>query len=207
METRQRWSRLGLCLGVIQAIAACWFALIWARQFRTIDDKEPLIRANLGQQQGFIATDGTQVVPFVWQKMASDRGFDEHGMALVWRDKQPAWINRTGNLVIPFRWQSAWDFATFDLALVEHAQGNKLMRGMINRSGDLVIPLCPYHLTNFGDDGLMCVRRDDGTAWIDRTGKAVIFWKGGEGRPFNRFGLAQVERQQRWGWIDRTASL
>lgn len=129
----------------------------------------------------------------------------EDGIAKVRINKKAGFINETGEEVIPVKYDELGDFYA---GLCWAELGNT--RGLINRQGVFVMTTSYYilspNVTAF--DGLIPVKQPEGSVYkfgyIGLNGNLVI--------PFNSFGmvnhfsegLAAVEQNGKWGYIDKT---
>ena len=112
---QSRWSRWWLCFAGLLAIPAVTLSWQSLRQFRTVRPDEPLIYVSVGGKYGYIARDGVEALPSVWESAGE---FDAAGMAPVQRNGKWGWINRSGALSIPCVWDDVDDFDAAGLAKV-----------------------------------------------------------------------------------------
>lgn len=128
------------------------------------------------------------------------------GLALVGMGDKYGFIDRTGELVIPYRTDNSNGYDKFsDGMFVVKDENNKY--GFIDKTGKLVIP---YQFRAVGEfsNGLAPVS-DESRKWgyIDKTGKLVIPYQFKEAGTFSE-GLAAVSDENRkWGYIDKTGKL
>jgi hypothetical protein len=128
------------------------------------------------------------------------------GLAAVKRDGRTGLVDRTGRVVVPFRYdRAAW-------ALTLHGDrgiawlGEPDVAGYVDRTGAMVIPARYEHAQPF-TEGLALVQEalSDGVSFIDRDGRVVVRTEGIEGLPFTE-GLAAVRTRAGWTYVDRTGA-
>lgn len=152
------------------------------------------------------------------------------GMARVNMGKASGYIDKTGKLVIPYRFSSTTDFSE-GRAVVQLQTGGKY--AYIDKTGKTVTPAKYAHAGKFSDgaalvyvngkygyidrngtmflepqfsaawdfsEGLAAVERNGKTFYINKQGKKVIFIGGGQFAD----GLAPAYKGQETGYIDRT---
>ena len=75
---------------------------------------------------------------------------------------------------------------------------------MLNRKGEIVLPLTWNNGRNFTETGLARVSKDWLWGWINRSGEVVIppAWRWDDHEDFGPQGLARVRVDRKWGWID-----
>ena len=115
--------------------------------------------------------------------------------------KKDKWgfIDKTGNLAIPIKWDQIGDFSE-GLARVKL----NFNWGYINRSGEIVIPLKYEEVRSFKGN-YASIKMDGKWGCINRTGRQVVppiyDYFGG----FDE-GLFQVELNGKWGYINQTGN-
>ncbi len=141
--------------------------------------KEGMAKVVSDEGIGYINEKGKEIVApdgkFNWGKDFSE------GMAAVGTDSagtviKAGFVNKSGVLVIPLKYQNAWSFSE-NMAVVE--KNGKL--GYINKTGVLVIP-AQYLVADFFKCGVAAVAKElteeenvfERFGYIDKTGKQVI---------------------------------
>ena len=117
-------------------------------------------------------------------------GYDDidclsEGLARIERDGKYGFIDNTGQVVIPPKYDLAWDFSE---GLARVSQNGKY--GFIDNTGKVVIPL-NYDWVGSFSEGLAMVKRNGKWGFIDKTGKVVIPLKYDKAYPFGN-GVAGV---------------
>lgn len=119
------------------------------------------------------ATNDSKLVNTGWTK----KGDFCAGLASVQDDvtNKYGFINKSGEVVIPCRWNNAKDFNRRIENFAEVQDENGLW-GFIDKSGKVVIPCKWYELFNYTNSpDMICVKDADGLyGFIDRTGKLII---------------------------------
>ncbi len=117
----------------------------------------------------------------------------------VWKTKKNCgYVDKLGNIVIPFRYDAVWDFSE-GLAAVSH--GNSV--GIIDTLGNLIIPFEYQDIYSIGfKDNIISVKN---WKWgcIDSNNNIVIPFKYDNGISFHD-GLARVSYQNKNFYIDKT---
>jgi hypothetical protein len=113
-------------------------------------------------------------------------------------DRGYGYINRRGEIVIPPRFDIAWEFAANGLARVE--VDGKI--GYINTKGEEVISPRFGFAGDFADNGLAAVEEDGKWGYINAQGEEVIPLRFDFARAFTANGLAAVEANGKWGYIN-----
>lgn len=121
--------------------------------------------------------------------------------AFVFSSEGKGYMDPIGNMVIDLSGQGYTDLRSFNngLAVVVDADG---MRGVIDKTGNLVIP-CTYEgMGNFDNkDGLCEAKKDGKWGYIDKTGKVVIPFEY-DGTCGAADGLAAVIKDGKCGLVD-----
>ncbi|MBO4961934.1 MAG: WG repeat-containing protein [Flavobacteriales bacterium] len=123
-------------------------------------------------------------------------GFKEGMMAVGKYDKW-GFIDMTGNIVVPFKYDDAGHFFK-GLALVK--KDGKW--GYVDKTGKEVIP-CIYDYASDFSEGLASVEKDGKWGYVDKTGKEIAPCIYDYASGFSE-GLASVEKDGKWGFIDKT---
>lgn len=126
-------------------------------------------------------------------------GFSE-GRAVFERDKKQGYIDRTGKVVIPARFDYASGFRE-GLALVSIDR----KWGFIDASGRVAIPVRYDAATHFSE-GVAAVKAGRTWIYVDRAGETAVPLQFEEAREFSE-GLAAVRQGKLWGYIDRTGKI
>ncbi len=184
---------------------------------------------------GYIDKTGNLVIPCKWEaagyrhddlfcvtktgkrgifELGKSAGDFHEGLAIVQDSNgKCGYIDKTGNLVIPCKWEVVGDFHE-GLAIVQDSNGKC---GCIDKTGKLVIP-CEWNIPRMHfvevqtfHEGLAVVKDSNGKCGcIDKTGNLVIpcQWKGSFGYCGFYEGLAVVQDSNgRCGYIDKTGNL
>ncbi len=109
-------------------------------------------------------------------------------------------IDKTGEVVIPFKYDCA---SSFSKGLAAVKLDGKW--GRIDKTGEVVIPLKYDDALPFSE-GLAKVRLDGKWGFIDKTGEVVIPFKYDKALSFSE-GLARVELDEKWGFINKTGEV
>ena len=146
-------------------------------------------------------------------KYSTDNFYE--GLARLWvyeKDgTKTGYIDKTGKVVIPAEYGSAWEFSE-GLAAVE--KDGKI--GVIDKTGKTVIPF-QYSWAEHGSssmakplaefhEGLATVLQDGKYGYIDKTGAEVIPRQYQTAKSFSE-GLAAVQKDKKWGFIDKTGKV
>ena len=129
----------------------------------------------------------------VWEKCFSE------GLASVRKNGKYGYINKSGQVVIPFEYDWARPFNEGLAAVVKDGKG-----GYIDQSGQVVVPF-EYDSATVFSEGLALVRKDRGWGYIDKNGRTVIPFEYNEHYLAGDFseGLAMVGKDGKWGYIDK----
>lgn len=121
-------------------------------------------------------------------------------------------INKFGEVVIPFEWEYAYSFSE-GLAVVAGKNANGAWKmGVIDKTGALTIPLEWDALMSFSD-GLAAALDDSRFSYIDKTGARVISLDGVDSIYSFSEGLARVMKEDEFsggtlmGFIDKTGAV
>ena len=109
-------------------------------------------------------------------------------------------IDKSGNVVIPFKYDSAYSFSE-GLAVVR-LDGKY---GFIDKSGNKVVP-CKYDWVDSFSEGLALVILDGKCGFIDKSGNVVIPFKYDSAYSFSE-GLAVVRLDGKYGFIDKIGNV
>lgn len=111
------------------------------------------------------------------------------------------YMDKTGELVIPFQYQYASDFSE-GLARVQDSTSG--LYGFVDQTGAEVIP-CQYHKASSFSDGMAAIGDEQGLyGFIDREGNTVIACQFTQVDSFSQ-GLAGAKGENgSWGFIDKT---
>ena len=114
---------------------------------------------------GFKDQDGNIVIDFIYDEV---HPFSV-GLALVRKNGKWGYINTSGKLVIPCKYNPAWSFTKNGLAAV--CQNGKC--GFINQKGKVIIPLMYDDAKYFGKDGTARVKLNGEIFYIDGDGNKI----------------------------------
>ena len=119
------------------------------------------------------------------------------GLARVCNDYDWGFIDKSGTLVIPCKYNYAYFFR-------EGLAGVKLngKYGFVDKSGTEVIP-CKYDEAFSFSEGLACVCLNDKWGFIDKSGTLVIPCKYDEAVSFSE-GLAEVKLNGKYGYVNKS---
>jgi hypothetical protein len=155
----------------------------WIREpdFRDIAGFDPendhLMWAQAGTGWGLIRPDGSWALEPVFQ---NKRELSD-GLAAVWRDSKLGYVDRTGRIAIPLKFDVVTGSSEFTTGMPAPAKLGKLT-GLIDRSGNWVTEpaydsIYPIHGGEPASDlefrGFVA-RRGDKTDLLDRSGKTII---------------------------------
>ena len=139
--------------------------------------------------------------------MALVRKMGRERMSVDW-DGPFGYINQKGEVVIPLKWDDAYDFSE-DYAWV--AQG-KNSYGCINKDGQTIIPFeyeKGYNLSHYYQqggyvfsEGLAGVKKNGKWGFVDYSGNIVIPFVYDEVFNFSE-GFAWVKKEGKWGLVDK----
>ncbi len=155
--------------------------------------KEDLYRVMKNGQVGIIKSDGTVVVPCVFNQVWN---LDDEGFIRVLRSGKAGLYHIDGNIVIPAEYDQIWPFEN-DLAKV--MKHGKL--GYFNKNGEQVIPVEYQQIWAF-EDGLARVLKNGKVGYVDEAGHEIIpcdyqqIWSFSDGQ-------ARVLKEGKVGYIDR----
>jgi hypothetical protein len=148
---------------------------------------------------GYIDKTGEVVIePVYW-----NAHWFKDGLAPVAKEEEKwGYINLAGEVVVPFQYELAEPF--------QNGMGRIYVQGLygyVDVTGELVIPPL-YFVAEPFSEGLAYVVRDDRkgirSGYINKAGEVVIKMKSGHhGRSFHD-GLAGVQKNDKWGFIDKT---
>lgn len=151
-----------------------------------------------GQYYTYIHQTGKFLIPLqASDKVASN--FSE-GLAPITKHGKTGFMDTTGQLVIPFR----FDFANgFEAGWASVTEGDK--RGFINRQGEWVFVLKEgwFAWYGFKENGLCVSNEKNLIGFIDRSGQVVTPFQFQEVQLFSE-GLAGIKQGERWGFMDKT---
>lgn len=160
---------------------------------------EGLADVEFGGKYGYIDKTGKVVIePVYWNAHCF-----KDGLAPVAKEEGKwGYINLAGEVVVPFQYELAEPF--------HDGMGRITINGLygyINVTGQLVIPPLYFVAESFSE-GLAYVVRNDRkgirSGHINKAGEVIIKMKSGHhGRSFHS-GLAGVEKNDKWGFIDKT---
>jgi len=155
--------------------------------------KEDIYRVMKDSQVGIIKSDGTVVVPCVFNQV---RNLDEDGFIRVLKSGKAGLYHINGNIVIPAEYDQIWSFEN-DLAKV--MKHGKL--GYFNKTGEQVIPVEYQQIWAF-EEGLARVLKNGKVGYVDELGREIIpcdyqqVWSFIDGQ-------ARVLKEGKVGYIDR----
>jgi hypothetical protein len=151
---------------------------------------------------GYLDMKGRTLIPLIY---VGNSKFSD-GLARVNLDGNYGYINKTGQVVIPF---GIYDYAfPFSDGLAKVKKNGKF--GFINKTGKVVIPFI-YNNNNDNSisefsDGLAEVRKNGNSGYINKTGKVVIPLIYDEISKFSD-GLAKVKKNGKYGFINKTGKV
>lgn len=164
-----------------------------------------------GGKWGFIDKTGRLVIPMRFSNV-DVKGFSD-GLALVYVEDKPAYIDKTGKVAITPEYKSddpkrhVSDAGSFSEGLAridtsgEHAGSSAGYVGFIDKTGKFAIE---PRLDGAGDfsEGLAAVLVGNKWGYMDRAGRIVIRPQSDEAQRFSE-GLAAVRTGEHWSYIDR----
>lgn len=122
------------------------------------------------------------------------------GMAVVRKDGKYGYIDISGRLVIPFRFNEA---GTFSSGLAPVRLYGKY--GYVNKQGEMAIPF-KYDWADSFSEGLAAVRLYGKVAYIGSDDKSIIPFKLDAGKPFED-GIAEVMTDGRIMYMDKVGNI
>lgn len=140
------------------------------------DFSEGLAYAANSKFQGFINTSGDRAITLPFGEYSSVDLFKE-GMARVLVNQSPGrkfgFIDRTGNLVVPVEYDTAYDFKE-GRALVCKGEYPNIRCGYIDKTGKEITGLIYEYRSGSFSNGLALVGKGGKYGYIDKNGKVVI---------------------------------
>ena len=121
-------------------------------------------------------------------------------LTAVKRNGRWGFVDKTGNVVIPYEYKEAREFSE-ELVAVKL----KNRWGFIDKTGKVVIPFEYYNAKGFSE-GLAAVKCGSKWGYIDKTGNMVIYCKYWKAIDFKE-GLAAVNNGNKCGFIDKTGKI
>ncbi|WP_113664306.1 WG repeat-containing protein [Pedobacter nanyangensis] len=164
---------------------------------------EGLVKFSSQGRIGYLDTKGNQAITPKYY------GYFDFSDGLVQIQKSPkdpyGYMDKTGKVVIPFKYSNAHHFSE-GLAWVTKGKYPNQSTGVIDRTGKEIIPIkmknidpSPY------SDGLSRVRASNGNyTFYDKTGKEAFSLNSYKSVYDFNDGMASVERNNLWGYIDKT---
>lgn len=145
---------------------------------------------------------------FLSSVMLSAQSFETNRVAselIAVKNARGKWgfIDRTGKVVIPCKWELVYDFCE-GLAAVKDEKGNY---GFINKKGNLVIPCKWWYTYRFQEGLAMVMKNFDSKGFIDETGNLVIPCNWKDADSFYGDYAAVKDDNDRWGFIDKTGKV
>ena len=122
------------------------------------------------------------------------------GLAVVELNGKYGFIDKSGKVVIPIKYDDAWSFSE---GLAEVSLNWKY--GFIDKSGKVIIPIKYDYAWSFSE-GLAKVTLNWKYGFIDKSGKVIIPIKYDDAWAFSE-GLAKVKLNGKWGFIDKTGKV
>ena len=129
----------------------------------------------------------------------SDATFND-GLAAVESNGKRGYIDKNGNVIVPFKYEVALHFSEKLAAIKLRGKW-----GFIDKQDNLVIPLKYEDAWSFYE-GLAAVKLKGKWGFINKDGNVVIPLKYDDVEPFSE-GLAAVEVNGKWGVIDKSDNL
>ena len=157
----------------------------------------------------WVRANGVAAFPGKW-----DHAFDfqDEGLAAVKKNGRWGFINRKGEIVIPYEWGETRGFGGNGLACV--AVGSNYSRrrwGIIDSSGQLVVPLYFDRLSGFDDFGMCGAEAAGRAGFINEKGAIVVPFRYQWVEKFDSYGMARVAIHKPYGkikhgWVDRVGN-
>lgn len=181
-----------------------------------LDFSEGLALVYKDGKGGYIDYTGKIVIPFEYDEYASS--FSE-GFAVVHSETNYkfGYINKTGKLVIPYQYDFAYDFREgFARVAKENNSTEETLHGFINKKGNVVIPIRYFNAGNYHEGLVYVIRAEDWNIEVlDKTNKNaftfdfdhIIISRGGECNLYFSEGLSCVEKNGKYGYIDKTGKV
>jgi len=154
--------------------------------------KEDLYRVMKDGQVGIIKSDGTVVVPCVFNQIWN---LDENGFIRVLKSGKAGLYHINGNIIIPAEYDQIW---AFNKGLAKVMRHGKL--GYFNEKGEQVIPVEYQQIWSF-EEGLARVLKNGKVGFVDESGREIIacdyqqIWSFTDGQ-------ARVLKEGKVGYID-----
>ena len=147
-------------------------------------------------RKSFIDKTGKEVISC--EKYVNYGYYFSEGLVPIQKNGRIGYVDKTGELVIPFKWKGANDYDSGFLASCSFSEGMaKVMNdegsyGFIDKTGAVVIP-CKWEYAGMFSEGMTLVKDESGKyGYIDKKGEMVIPCRWAGASPFAE-GLAWVE--------------
>lgn len=142
--------------------------------------KEDIYRVMKDGQVGIIKSDGTVVVPCVFNQVWN---LDEDGFIRVLKSGKAGLYHINGNIVIPAEYDQIWSFKKGMAKVMKHGK-----LGYFNKNGDQVIPVEYQQIWAF-EEGMARVLKNGKVGYVDESGREII----------------PCDYQQVWSFVDGQA--
>jgi len=127
--------------------------------------------------------------------------FGEYGLASFTQNGKMGFINKSGEIVIPAKFQRVE-------SLEDAAEWGDVTHGYINSSGEIIVP--PKFLTvgRFNEYGLAGIGElGSGFGYVNTLGEMIVPTKYEEAEHFNEYGLASIKQNDKWGCINTSGEI
>jgi hypothetical protein len=114
-------------------------------------------------------------------------------------------IDSMGKVIVPATFSSLDREYDNDGAFPYRFYRDKGKKGVLNRELKIVIPIGTYDDIEFMIDGMFTIKKDGKYSFADSSGKEIGKWF--DKVKFFRHGLAPVEIQNKWGFINKSGHL
>ncbi|RZJ75177.1 MAG: WG repeat-containing protein, partial [Flavobacterium sp.] len=163
-----------------------------------------LASCNYAQTKKSVASENkrVQVTENILDKYRYVDPFKE-GLATVSIDKKRGFIDKTGKLVIPCKYDVAYDFENgFSIVISHTSPGVNDKYGFINKAGKEITPI-KYDFAGKFEGGRALVKLDKKYGFIDERGKEVIPVIYEDANSFEEDDLTTVKLDGQWFVIDK----
>lgn len=165
--------------------------------------KDGLAFVKQNHKWGCIDKEGNVRIPFIYYL---DRFLDNGSNEYVYVERPEGWgiLDARRIEVVPCQYRSyrpSWNSTHIINGFIEVINDNNHKHGLMNMDGNVIVP-CIYDYVGTFSEGLVAVRKDDKTSYLDKTGRVVIKTEEFEGGYFSN-GLAYT----RDGYIDKSGNI
>jgi len=155
------------------------------------------------QKLGLVTVDGDELFAPQFSEIGP---FGTNHLARVLKDGKYGYINESGKIVIPIKYDFIDSFDTNGLARVaQYGMSDKW--GLINEEGKLVVDMVYDAVLPFADNGLAAVMLDGKCGYINTSGDIVIQPQFDWAKDFASNGLAEIQQDGKTGYINASGAI